>query len=171
MDLLRVFRKDVYLVIVGDGPQRPQLERFRDLVTIKKSIYFLGHRSNVPRLLPHFDLFWSTSAYEGQPNSVMEAMAAAIPVVATDIPGTRNLVVHGETGYLIPTRGRSAHSPDVNDVVARGLAKYTNDLLNDRESARRMGEAGRRRMSECFSVEAMVSRFAALYRGLLAGGF
>ena len=89
LDLLRVFRKDVYLVIVGDGPQRPQLERFRDLVTIEKSIYFLGHRSDVPRLLPHFDLFWSTSAYEGQPNSVMEAMAAAIPVVATDIPGTR----------------------------------------------------------------------------------
>jgi glycosyltransferase involved in cell wall biosynthesis len=167
VDLLRVFRKDVHLLIVGDGPHRPQLERFSDLVTTDNYVHFLGHRSDVPRLLPHFDLLWSPSAFEGQSNSVMEAMAAGVPVVATDIPGTRDLVVHGETGYLIPTRGRAAQSATVNETVARGLAKYTNDLLNDREKALRMGAAGRQRMLEQFSVPHMVAQYAALYRRLL----
>ncbi|MGO8748636.1 MAG: glycosyltransferase [Thermoguttaceae bacterium] len=167
VDLLRVFRKDVHLLIVGDGPHRPQLERFSDLVTTDNYVHFLGHRSDVPRLLPHFDLLWSPSAFEGQSNSVMEAMAAGVPVVATDIPGTRDLVVHGETGYLIPTRGRAAQSATVNETVARGLAKYTNDLLNDREKALRMGAAGRQRMLEQFSVPHMVAQYAVLYRRLL----
>jgi glycosyltransferase involved in cell wall biosynthesis len=143
------------------------LERFSDLVTTDNYVHFLGHRSDVPRLLPHFDLLWSPSAFEGQSNSVMEAMAAGVPVVATDISGTRDLVVHGETGYLIPTRGRAAQSATVNETVARGLAKYTNDLLNNREKALRMGEAGRQRMLEHFSVPHMVAQYAALYRRLL----
>ena len=99
-DLLKVIRDDVHLLVIGDGPQRDRLRRFRDQVRIRDKVHFLGERGDVPRLLPHFDVLWSTSGYEGQSNAILEAMAAGVPVVATDIPGTRELVVPDVTGYL-----------------------------------------------------------------------
>ena len=156
-DLLKVIRDDVHLLIIGEGPHRDRLRKFRDQCLIRDRVHFLGHRDDVPRLMPHFDLLWSTSAYEGQSNSIMEAMAAGVPVVATDIPGTRDLVVHGQTGYLIPTGkpGRAA------------LAKHTNAVLDNTELADRLGESARRRMLSEFSVEKMVTRYAELYREVL----
>ena len=151
-DLLKVIRDDVHLLIVGDGPQRDRLRRFRDQVCIRGKVHFLGERGDVPRLLPHFDVLWSTSAYEGQSNVILEAMASGVPVVATDIPGTRELVVAGETGYLVPVGDRAA------------LAKYTERLLNDAALAGRFSAAARQRVQSEFSVEKMVERHAALYR-------
>jgi len=166
-DLLKVIRRDVYLLVIGDGPHRTRLETFRDQVEIRDRVLFLGQREDVPRLLPHFDVLWSASAFEGQSNAIMEAMAAGIPVVATDIPGTRDLVVHGTTGYLVPTEGRPVFAPTVNTSVAKGLARYTNVLLDDAALARRFGQSARRRMLDEFSVEKMVARYADLYRRLL----
>ena len=142
-DLLKVIRSDVHLLVIGDGPHRARLEKFRDQVEIRDKVLFLGHREDVPRLLPHFDVLWSASAFEGQSNTIMEAMAAGVPVVATDIPGTRDLVVHGTTGYLVPTEGRPATAAAVNTSVARGLAKYTNILLDSPALAQRLGQAAR----------------------------
>jgi len=166
-DLLKVIRNDVYLVVIGDGPHRARLEKFRDQVEISDKVLFLGHREDVPRLLPHFDVLWSASAFEGQSNTIMEAMAAGVPVVATDIPGTHDLVVHGTTGYLVPTEGRPATAAAINTSVAKGLAKYTNILLDSPALAQRLGQAARQRMLEEFSVERMVDHYADLYRRLL----
>jgi glycosyltransferase involved in cell wall biosynthesis len=166
-DLLKVIRDDVYLLIIGDGPHRQRLERFRDQCEIRDKVLFLGHRSDVPRLLPHFDVLWSPSAYEGQSNTILEAMAAGVPVVATDIPGTRELVVDGETGYLVSTEGWPSNATTVNKTVAAGLAKYTVRILDDRALSQRLGEAARKRMLDEFSVEKMVARYADLYRRLL----
>ena len=166
-DLLKVIRGDVYLLVIGDGPHRARLETFRDQVVIRDKVLFLGPRDDVPNLLPHFDVLWSASAFEGQSNTIMEAMAAGVPVVATDIPGTRDLIVHGTSGYLVPTEGRPAALATVNTSVAKGLAKYTNVLLDDPALARRIGEAGRRRMLDEFGVDRMVARYADLYRRLL----
>ena len=94
-DLLKVIRDDVHLLVIGDGPQRDRLRRYRDQCRIRDKVHFLGERGDVPRLMPHFDVLWSTSGYEGQSNVILEAMAAGVPVVATDIPGTRELVVAG----------------------------------------------------------------------------
>jgi len=154
-DLLKVIRDDVHVLIIGDGPHRARLEKFRDQVEIRDQVHFLGHRDDVPRLLPHFDVLLSSSAYEGQSNAIMEAMAAGVPVVATDIPGTRDLVTSGETGYLVPVGDRAS------------MAKYMQRLIDDRETARRFADAARRRVQEQFSVENMVDRHAALYRELL----
>lgn len=156
-DLLKVIRDDVHLLILGDGPHRDRLRKFRDQVQIRDKVHFLGHRDDVPRLLPHLDLLWSTSAFEGQSNSIMEAMAEGVPVVATDIPGTRDLVVSGETGYLVPA-GKSAR---------RVIAQHTNRILDDAELARRLGEAARRRITDEFSIDRMVARYADLYRKIL----
>jgi glycosyltransferase involved in cell wall biosynthesis len=166
-DLLKVIRDDVYLLVIGDGPHRERLEKFRDQCEIRDKVRFLGHRSDVPRLLPHFDVLWSPSAYEGQSNTILEAMAAGVPVVATDIPGTRELVVDGETGYLVSTEGWPPNATTVNKTVAAGLAKYTVRILDDRALAQRLGEAARKRMLDEFSVEKMVARYADLYRRLL----
>lgn len=166
-DLLKVIRDDVYLLIIGDGPHRERLEKFRDQCEIRDKVRFLGHRSDVPRLLPHFDVLWSPSAYEGQSNTILEAMAAGVPVVATDIPGTRELVVDGETGYLVSTEGWPPNATTVNKTVAAGLAKYTVRILDDRALAQRLGETARRRVADEFSVERMVARYAELYRRLL----
>lgn len=166
-DLLKVIRNDVHLVIIGDGPHRQRLEMFRDQCEIRDKVHFLGHRSDVPRLLPHFDVLWSASAYEGQSNTIMEAMAAGVPVVATDIPGTRELVVHGQTGFLVSTEGWPSNATNVNKTVAAGLARFTNQILDDAALARQLGEAAQKRSRDEFSVEKMVARYADLYRRLL----
>jgi len=166
-DLLKQIRDDVHLAIVGDGPDRRRLEIFRDQCEIGDKVHFLGHRSDVPRLLPHFDVLWLPSAYEGQSNAIMEAMAAGVPVVATDIPGTRELVVDGQTGYLVSTEGWPPNATTVNKTVAAGLARHTLRILDDPALARRLGEAAQKRMRDEFSVENMVARYADLYRRLL----
>lgn len=155
-DLLKVIRPDVHVLVIGEGPQRARLERYREAVRIADRVHFLGARNDVPRLMPHFDLLWLASSYEGMPNSILEAMAAAVPVVASDIPGNRDLVVPGVTGYLVPVGDRAA------------FATRANELLDNPERARALGEAGRRRAVEEFSVPRMIERFVALYRELLA---
>ncbi len=150
-DLLKVIRDDVHLLIVGDGPLRDRLLRFRDQVRIRDKVHFLGQRTDLARLLPHFDLLLSTSEYEGQSNAILEAMAAGLPVVATDIPGTRDLVAHGTTGYLAPVGDRAA------------FARCANKLLDRPDLAREMGAAGRERATQEFGVELMLDRYAVLY--------
>ena len=154
-DLLKVIRDDVHLLVIGDGPHRERLRRFRDQVRIGDKVHFLGERGDVPRLMPHFDVLWSTSAYEGQSNAILEAMAAGAPVVATDIPGTRELVLPEVTGYLLPVGNRA------------GFARCTEKLLTDSALAARMSVAARRRAESEFSVGKMVARYAELYRQLL----
>ena len=160
-DLLKVVRDDVHLLIIGDGPQRNRLRRYRDQVEIRDKVHFLGHRQDAAGIIPHLDMLWSTSAYEGQSNAIMEAMSAGVPVLATDIPGTRDLVVHEQTGYLIPFQGLDTGRRRTE------FARHTNTLLDDRELAKQMGDAARDRMLSEFSVEEMVQRHVELYRELL----
>jgi glycosyltransferase involved in cell wall biosynthesis len=156
-DLLKVLRDDLHLLIVGDGPQRWRLERYRDLARIQDRVHFLGERNDVPRLLPHFECLWLASEYEGQSNAILEAMAAGKPVIASDIAGNRDLVVPGETGFLFPVGDRAE------------LARCTREILDDASLAQRLGDAGRRRVQEEFSVEKMISRYAALYEEVAGG--
>jgi glycosyltransferase involved in cell wall biosynthesis len=160
-DLLKTVHDDVHLLIVGDGPERNRLRRFRDNVGIADRVHFLGHRDDVPRLMPHLQIVWSTSGYEGQSNAILEAMSLGLPVVATDIPGTRDLVVHEQTGLLVPTRNLDTQRRRA------ALARHTNTLLNDPNTGRRLGEAGRRRVLREFTVERMVARYVDLYRDVL----
>lgn len=154
-ELLKVVHEDSHLLIVGDGPQRMQLLRWRDSLKIQDRVHFLGEREDLASLLPHLAVFWIGSFYEGQSNAVMEAMSYALPVVASDIPGNRDLVVDQQTGYLFPVGDRAA------------LARLTHDLLDNPQRARTMGAAGRARVAKHFSVQQMVDRHVALYQRLL----
>lgn len=153
-DLLGVIRDDVYFVIVGDGPLRDQLVQFARDTKMLDRVLFLGHRSDVPQLLRMMDVLWLASDFEGMPNVVLEAMAAGLPVVATNISGTNELVVEGETGFLVP----------VGDLA--GFARQTRKLIEDKELACRMGRAGQKRALEQFSVETMIREHVRLYREL-----
>jgi glycosyltransferase involved in cell wall biosynthesis len=154
-DLLKVIRKDVHLLIFGDGPHADRLRTFRDQVRIAGHVHFLGHRTDLPRFYPHFDLLWTTSDCEGQSNAILEAMAAGVPVVASDIPGTRDLVIPQETGVLVAVGNRAS------------FAREAHRLLEDAELARRLGDAGRERARSDFSVEKMVGDYTALYHRLM----
>jgi glycosyltransferase involved in cell wall biosynthesis len=154
-DLLKVVRDDVHLLVIGDGPQRNRLRRFRDQCQIDDKVHFLGERGDVPRFLPHFDVLLSTSGYEGQSNVILEAMAAGVPVVATDIPGTRELVLPDVTGNLVPVGDRA------------GFAKCAQRLLNDASLSARYAAAARQRVQSEFSVQKMVEQHADLYRKVM----
>lgn len=156
MDIIKVVRDDVYLLIVGDGPERKKLERYAWQTKMEDRVRFLGERRDVPALLPHLSLCVLASGYEGQSNAIMESMTAALPVVASDIPGNRDLVKEGETGYLFPVGDRGE------------FARCINRVLSDSAKAKQLGQQGAERMREGFTIEQMVSRHAELYRKLLA---
>ncbi|HMC11095.1 MAG TPA: glycosyltransferase [Pirellulaceae bacterium] len=151
-ELIRVMHQNVVFVIIGEGPERTRLEQFAHNLEIGARVKFLGHRDDVQRLLPALDIFWLASDFEGLSNSIMEAMAAGLPVVASDIPPNRELVVHGQTGYLAP----------VGDRVA--FAQLAERLLVDKELAGQFGTAGRQRIANEFSVARMVEGYTQIYR-------
>jgi len=156
-DLLKRIRSDVHLLIIGDGPEREALIRYRNNIEIQDRVHFLGHRDDVLRLMPHFDALWNTSRYEGQSNAILEAMALKVPVVASDIPGNRDLVVHEVTGFLVP----------LGPHLRAGIARFTKKILEDSELGRRLGEAAHERVLGEFSVERMVSEYEKTYHELL----
>lgn len=156
IDILQHVRPDLRTLIVGDGPLRGRLEAtaraFR--LTEPRRALFLGHRSDVPRLLAACDLLVLPSLYEGLPNVVLEAMRFRKPVVATAAPGTTEVVIADETGLLVPLKNPPALAQAIRRVVA------------DPTLARRLGEAGRVRVEAEFGVDRMVARFAELYEAL-----
>ncbi|OYW23838.1 MAG: glycosyl transferase [Planctomycetales bacterium 12-60-4] len=150
-------RPQLHLVIIGDGPERKRLEDFSDGVHGPGHVHFLGHREDAQDWLTAFDVFWLGSSFEGMSNSVLEAMSAGLPVVATDIPANRELVVPDETGYLVRP----------GDPV--GFMQFTRTLMDDSTLAARLGAAGQQRARENFSVERMVQRHIDIYREFTTG--
>ncbi|MDX1927219.1 MAG: glycosyltransferase [Pirellulaceae bacterium] len=153
-ELLRVALKDVCVVIIGDGPERDQLLHYRDQVGADEAARFVGEREDALQLMTGFDLLWNGSLYEGQSNTILEAMACGVPVVATDIPGTRDLVEHEVTGLLYP-----------QGDVGR-LTRITNQLLREPERRAAMGVAAKQRIAEQFSLQRMISQHEELYERL-----
>jgi len=144
------------LLVVGDGPGRPALERHSRELGLTCAVRLLGTRSDVPDLLASASCVVLASDYEGCPLSVAEAMAAGVPVVGTAVGGVRELVAEGETGYLTP--------PGDAEALARAIER----VLCDRERARRLGAAGRERARRELGRERMAARVAALYEELLS---
>jgi glycosyltransferase involved in cell wall biosynthesis len=147
---------EAVFALAGEGPLRSALEAMACDMGVRDRIRFLGERSDVPDLLAACDIFVLPSLYEGLPISVLEAMAARRPVVATAIGGTDEAVVHGETGLLVPPADPTS------------LAAAIRRVLADDELRARLGKAGRARVAERFSVESMVRRVIDVYELLSA---
>ncbi len=147
-------RRRLRLVLVGDGPLRHECKSLLEAAGVANLAWLPGNRDDVPELLRCFDLFVLPSRAEGISNTLLEAMASGLPVVATQVGGNSELVEDGITGHLVP-----AADPK---TLAATIGQYLNpDLLAAH------GAAGRRRMEQRFSMQAMVDGYLAVYDGLL----
>jgi glycosyltransferase involved in cell wall biosynthesis len=152
IDLLKVIRPDVYLLIVGDGPQRDTLVRYALNSQIVDRVRFLGLRNDVDDWLPAVDVYAQPGQPITPPNSLLRALAAGIPVVAANCAIARNLAAPTGARHLVEAGDRS------------GFAREINRLLNDAELARLVASGGAERVARSFSVDAMLGRYHALYR-------
>jgi glycosyltransferase involved in cell wall biosynthesis len=148
-------RPDAHVAFVGDGVRRAHLERLARQLGIAERCHFLGHRLDAPALLARAALSVSASYAEGISNAIMEAMAARLPVVATAVGGTPELVREGVNGYLVPPGAPAA------------LARRILDVLASQPLRRRMGERGRRIVETEFGVDQMRTSYDALYDELV----
>jgi glycosyltransferase involved in cell wall biosynthesis len=145
------------LVLAGDGELRSDLEARSDELGIRDSVRFLGVRRDVPALLRTWDVFCLSSLSEGTSVTLLEAMASGLPAVVTRVGGNPEVVQEGVTGHTAPRGDAEA----LGDALVR--------VLSDRETGARMGQAGRTRVHEIFTIDGMVDGYRALYRSLLAG--
>ena len=143
---------NAHYVIVGDGPLRDALERRAAKLGILPAVRFLGWREDIAAVLNGLDLFLAPFLFEGMSNSILEAMARRLPLVAADNGPNAELVVHGKTGYL------------ATPAQAQSLVKPLLRLLTDLDLARKMGQAGRERLETDFSMETMVEGYVDMYR-------
>jgi sugar transferase (PEP-CTERM/EpsH1 system associated) len=145
------------LLVVGDGPLRAELETEAACLGIAPRVTFLGLRHDIPELLSLLEVFVLSSQSEGMSITILEAMAARRPVVATDVGGTSWLVHHEKNGLLVPSRAPNC------------LAQAILRLLNDRAWAAQLGEAGYALVRERFQLAHVVQQYDAVYRELIEG--
>ncbi len=141
----------IFFVVIGDGPLRDECEAFIHKYGVAERVFLLGSREDAAELVWDFNVFTLFSRWEGLPLTIIEAMQAGVPVVANDVGGVGELVVDGETGFLI--RGLDL------EAAAQALLR----LLSNQNLRRRMGDAGRQRARRKFSLEEMLSRYRKLY--------
>jgi glycosyltransferase involved in cell wall biosynthesis len=151
-------RPEDRLVLVGEGPLAPDLQSLAGSLGVAEQLVLAGRRTEPQELLAALDVFCLPSHSEGCSNALLEAMAAALPVVATIAAGgSDEAVVAGETGHLVPA----------GDATL--LAEVMDDLLSNPDAAHHLGRSGRRRAQELFSLDAMVQQHFDLYAELMAG--
>ena len=146
---------NIRVAIVGDGPERPALVQQIRSRGLDRTAALLGNRDDVSDLLSMFDVFVLSSIGEGLCNTILEAMAVGLPVVATAVGGNPELVEDGVTGLLVPAADAGA--------LARAVERYA----IDEQLRRDHGTAGRRRVLQQFTLDRMVERYVALYESEL----
>lgn len=143
------------LRIVGDGPERPALEAAIDAEGLRAIATLTGWNDDVPAALRSLDIFVLPSLNEGISNTILEAMASGLPVIATAVGGSPELVADNETGFLIPGNDPAA--------LAERLLRY----LRSPALAQAHGRAGRERVEREFSIQRMLQDYARMYRTVL----
>lgn len=143
--------RQAQFLLVGDGPSRGELEDLAKKLEIEQYIIFTGFRTDIPAILGLLDIFVMSSRWEGLGLSIIEAMLAGKPVVASNVDGIPEVVLDQETGILIPPGAPKA------------LADAICTLLDSPEKRREMGERGRQRAIRDFSIDRMVRNFEELY--------
>jgi glycosyltransferase involved in cell wall biosynthesis len=144
------------LAIAGRGPQQEELQRQARDLGIAQRVTFLGVRHDIPALLGAADAFVLSSAWEGMPNVVMEALASATPVVATQVGGVQELVEPGESGLLVKPGDPNALSAAMRRLMTLSV-----------EERRSMGVRGRNHVASHYGLTAMAGRWMSLYEELL----
>jgi glycosyltransferase involved in cell wall biosynthesis len=143
------------LLLVGDGPLRTDLERIVIDLDLTGKVTFVGFRSDIKEILSSLDILVLPSLLEGFPMIILEAMAMAKPIVASDIPGIREQIIDGKNGILVPIKDPNAMAAAIINILA------------DRKVAENIGLAARKTVDEKFSLERMVAETESLYLSLL----
>jgi glycosyltransferase involved in cell wall biosynthesis len=147
---------DWTLELIGGGPYRSMVEQLVLKQQIQNKVYFAGEVEDVEARLGGSSVFVLVSNWEGLPRSIIEAMRAGLPVIASDVGGVSELVVDGETGFLVP--------PGDKEVFAQRLS----ELLNSVSLREKMGLAGRMRYENLFTFEHMFEKTLSVYREVLS---
>jgi glycosyltransferase involved in cell wall biosynthesis len=140
-------------VIAGDGPLFDELNKLAKDLGIQESIVFLGSRSDVADVLKTYDIFVSSSRWEGLPGVVLESMAAGIPIVATDIPGTNEIIEDKINGLLV--------EPGNPEKLAEGILA----MLSDRDVREKYATAAYKKLSD-YSVQNIAKLYETVYQGI-----
>jgi glycosyltransferase involved in cell wall biosynthesis len=146
---------NVHLVIAGDGPEKDRLENLVRHESLEDRVTFTGWLDDIGRTMSQWDIYAQPSVAEGLGIAALEAMSLGIPVVASDVGGLREIVVSGETGFLVPPRDSAQ------------LAAHLKELACNAELRRKMGEAARARAIEKFSRERESQALQSAYAKLL----
>ncbi|MCP4632733.1 MAG: glycosyltransferase [candidate division Zixibacteria bacterium] len=148
---------DTVFIMVGEGDERPKVESLIKDSNLEDTVLMLGYRSDVPEILPIFDIFVLASDTEAFPNTLLEASACGKPLVSTNVGGAPEIVVEGYNGFLVPPR-----SPiQMADRIIR--------LLSDKDLMQSMSSNARKRVLENFSIEHKVEVFSRFFRELYEG--
>jgi glycosyltransferase involved in cell wall biosynthesis len=142
-------------LIVGDGPARPQIERDAAALGLRDRVTFAGWRTDIPAVLQAMDVFVMPSLHEGGPTTVLEAMAAGRPVVATRVGMVPDGVAHGETGLIVDPGDADALAAAVTTLLASGCMRE------------KLGRAARRVALDGFSSETMIERYLSVFADAL----
>jgi len=144
-----------HLLLVGDGDQKLKLQALCSKLNLQNKVHFLGFRTDIPNILSMTDIFVLSSDWEGNPLSVMEAMASGKPIISTSVGGIPELVDDGEQGFLVPA----------NNVQALANAMFS--LLEDSQRRLNMGLSGMKKAKEKFDIKVMANAYSELYKVLL----
>jgi glycosyltransferase involved in cell wall biosynthesis len=150
-------RPNARLVLVGEGPELDNIKQVVRECRVESYVRFMGMRRDVPRLLRASDIFLLSSKSEGIPLTIIEAMAAGVPVVSTDVGGIAEIIEHGQTGFL-------AAAGD-----SQTLAAHILDVLNDSSRRENIVSRARERAMTVFAEEQMHSQYLDLYREMIDG--
>jgi glycosyltransferase involved in cell wall biosynthesis len=158
--IIHKWNPDVEFLVVGYDARKPgfsiaELKQYGETLGISKNLHFIGGRKEIASLIALFDVAVLASLSEGFSNVILEYMASSKPVVATDVGGNPEIVVHGETGLLVP--------PADGDALARAILS----ILENREVASRFGRAGRKRIEAKFSLDVMLRNYEGLFEQVI----
>jgi glycosyltransferase involved in cell wall biosynthesis len=148
--------KNINFRLIGDGKEMSNLIRQAKESGIESQIEFMGYCSDIPEQLAMMDIFVQPSLYEGMPNSVLEAMASGLPIIATNVGGTPEAIIDNQTGFLIP--------PGEPQAIADKI-RY---VIENPDIARQVGINAREYIKKHFSIEAMVKKTDELFENVIA---
>lgn len=142
---------DLYLVIAGEGPERDVLENTIHKLNLSRRVYLIGRRNDIPSILAASDIFVSSSISEGQSNAILEAMASGLPVIATDVGGTPEILSDGTTGVLVT-------SQDINE-----LSSVLKEMYFDIDRRALLGSNAKMEVLEKYTLQASSRAHCDLY--------
>lgn len=149
--------QDIKFIVVGDGEERPALERYCREIGLSGRVIFYGWKEDMSEVFADADIVALTSFNEGTPVALIEALASARPVVSTDVGGVRDVVVDGLNGYLVPSGDH------------KGFAEKLSALIGDREKREAFGKNGQAAVLKKYSKERLVGDMKRIYAEALSG--